>query len=283
MYRKKLTRKKDWGFIKAEYFGNNNSLCEVANLLKKTVIEYATFNVDYCENFDKPDFPMAWGELQNQAIMFHSIYQALDSKSALFAEHPYDLTKYKYRGDNAEKRRLDYWGFMNNSVLLFEFKHMCVYIDKQYNDQSWNDKGQVNILHLQNVDTNGWKDDIDKLDKAVRYKKNRNLFSVPAGKTNSMAKIMLITIPILQLTVGNQKFDKKAFKYVAEEHFKEHLDEINKYINNTCGNTRYCPNWTAYWWLPEKRQADPIEWSENGITQREYYRGVYFFARLDSV
>ena len=146
------------GGIKANYDSEDN-LWDIARLLKKTVIEYAKFNEDYRKQFKYLDFPMGWGELQNQGIMFHSIYRALAGKGAMFTEHPYGLNKeeknYRNRRKALTTKRIDYWVKFNNLVLLVEYKHKCISVDQRHLNKGWDSMEGKKILNLGGINVSG--------------------------------------------------------------------------------------------------------------------------------
>ena len=272
------TLKNDWGFIKPQFCGDDR-LNDMAYLLKDTVIEYARFNIHFSETNEYPDFPMGWGELQNQGVMFHSLHHALTSnrrnEGTVFSEHPFKLNKYKYK-EEPESHRIDFWVLLRSreekeTVLLIEYKHKWGSVRKAYIYQDWTGKKDKFLLSLGSL-AKDWENDVGKLQVAIRYPYVQQSFSsCEPGKCN-IVSIMLMTVPICQ-----DSLMKKDLVTVSEKDFASHIEEISERLQPK-------PNWKAYWWLPDDRQKELSTWDDDdGHTHYFYYRGMYFLARLDLV
>lgn len=274
MRKRELKFMQSWGYIKASYPGvHDKKLCYIARLLNRTAIKYAEFNALYREKIKEPDFPMGWGELQNQGIIFHSIYEALQGNGTLFGECPYEVKKYKSRR-KITRKRIDYWVYVKNQcILLIEYKHNCI---EEVDFQKWFGPEDNSPLFLRSIDRGGWKRDIRTLREHLNKSYVRKFLSLPEVRNHSIINVMLMVIPIYKETVDEKKNVTADFGYVEEDKFEKHIDEI---VKNLIPN----PVWNAYWWLPENRQREIQTWNEKTNYYHNVYRGVYFVAWLEKV
>jgi len=273
--RKNKGYRRKWGSVKIIYKGDTN-LCDIAEIIKKTVIEYAEFNARYCEYIPKrmSDFVMGWGELQNQGICFHSLYQAFDRKCQIITEFPLKLEKESSKGKRSKKsilnQRIDYLIYWKKKCVLIEYKHNCVRVNDKYSPK---ENKNVKSLYMGDLDKAGWNSDFEKFEKPEEHNfvdKYRDRLGIG---DSPLIKVVLIIVPIYHGTK-----DREYNAYIDEADFNERLVGENGVIKNLGKNVEdsHSPNLWGYWWLPEERQKVPSKVEEGN----EYYQGVYFIARI---
>lgn len=74
--------------------------------LWRTIEKYAQFNSSYYRTQRLDDFPFAYGELQNQPILFLCMSKTSDGQVLPFAEVSYERRRYKRP---PKKCRMDFW------------------------------------------------------------------------------------------------------------------------------------------------------------------------------
>lgn len=280
----RIMLKNNWGIIKPTFCGDD-SLSNVAYLLRDTVIEYVRFNTRFSETIPYLDFPIGWGELQNQGVVFHSFFHALTNKrkngDSVFAEYPFELNKYKYK-EQPEGHRLDFWVLLGAkrgknekaTVLLVEYKHRWALVRKSYLYEDWCGKKGKPLLALGSLAAVWRKDNEKLLRKATAYRSVRSLF-LPFEPS----RCKLVTMTLMTILVCQDSLDTGELKVVHEKDFESQLEKTVQRLDSGLQ-----PDWRAYWWLPETRQKEEAPWyDEDKLKHHFYYRGAYFLARLDSV
>lgn len=275
----RVTLENNWGVIKPN-FTEESIFVNAAYLLRDTIIEYVRYNTNYSEITHEFDFPMGYGELQNQGVLFYSFNNALTSNNkregSVFSECQYELNKYRYK-KIPEKRRIDYWVLLKtksekDTVLLVEYKHRWANVLEKFHYQNWADNENKHLLSFRNLASN-WKDEITKLqEKATKYSSVRQSFLLCKPINCKLVTMVLMTVPVCQ-----DSLKKGKWSIVQENDFACHKDEIIKAIN-----PEKKPNWDAYWWLPEEYQKKESSWVDSdGLKHYFHYIGMYFLARLD--
>jgi len=251
----------EWGYVRPAEFDGPDRFNDIARLLGHAVIEYATFNSEFCSNYRNPDFPFGWGELQNQGILFHSCHHALrkgNYQELIIPEYAYTLNKYQFRNRKPpERHRVDLWISLRRGdekkevVLLLEYKHI------------WVDE------HVMAIGHDSWKDDWQKLGDATK-RQYRRYFTTDEMSKSDMVKMLFMT-----LVIYHESEEEENIGPLDKRNFASHMGDIR--LNPE-------QNWIAYWWLPDSRQRVPSVWMDDqGSYHYTYYRGLYFLARLESV
>jgi len=280
----RIILKSNWGIIKPTFCGDDR-LSNVAYLLRDTVIEYVRFNTHFSETVPDFDFPIGWGELQNQGVVYHSFFHALANKrkngDCVFAEYPFELNKYKYK-EQPEGHRLDFWVLLGAkrgknekaTVLLVEYKHRWAFVRKSYLYEDWRGKKDKPLLAQGSLAT-VWRQDNEKLsEKATAYRSVRSSF-LPFEPS----RCKLVTMTLMTVLVCQDSLDPGELKGVHESDFESQLERTVQRLDSDMQ-----PDWRAYWWLPETRQKEEAPWyDEDKRKHHFYYRGAYFLARLKSV
>jgi hypothetical protein len=257
-----LRSRKKWGFLGLKDDKLRGGLKCVGQLLHDAVLEYAKFNYRYCEHSRiDSEFPFGWGELQNQAIWVCSFHRALikrQYKELIIPEYAYTRKYYQDKNREQWKRnRIDIWIPLirgkekKEKVLLIEYKHEYhVWANEKVKPFSFYD----------------WT----KLCKATNGRRKQEKFRLHKVTNSEIVKVALMTIVIY---VESKSKHEKGIE-LAKNDFVRQIGQTIKSEPEA--------NWSAWWWLPFKRQKEPNEWRDRGgATKYWYYKGLYFLARVE--
>lgn len=126
---------KDIGYVKDWPEGLRTAkLATVARFLRYTVEDYARLNVVCHRASGEYDFPLCYGEWENQPILWHCMRQVKEYRVVPFAERFY-RRKRRERARSNQNQRLDYLILLRDrgleTALWVEYKHRVACFDRK--------------------------------------------------------------------------------------------------------------------------------------------------------
>jgi len=230
--------RRNWGCVYIDHKGNSEAHQDIAKFIRLMFIEYAECNARSFELAG--DFIMGWGELQNQGLIYHSLYEAARRKYRIISEFPFTQNEYRAmeEGDEGKQQhtnRIDYHihDIKSGRVLLVEYKHSCITTDPKNHDK-----------FPQEFNTDKFTDSLEKFKEPIDEKYiNEYLKCVWSSNKRNTFQIVLWMVPVICVRQGDRK--EEEFTWIDEKCFKNKLHELRRKFN---------PNLSGYWWLPRIRQ-----------------------------
>jgi len=255
-------------------------LATVARFLRYTLEQYARFSVECHRASGDYDFPLCYGEWENQPILWHCMRQVKRYGAVPFAEQFY-RRKRRGKARSYQNQRLDYLVLLRDktseTALWVEYKHRIAYLNRQ---ERVRDLAESSLIGLGAIGKD-WASDEKKL-SGMTTDQYRDLWPSAGGRRP--VKVNLLIMPIC----------RRAEKDVARADIERDRDRLEGmrgttlfgWVDRVSGiladENGACVNWKAAWVLDRGLQKR-IQWYDDGDgddTWSDYFYGVFFFAYL---
>ena len=252
-------------------------LATAARFLRYTVEEYARFSVECHRASGEYDFPLCYGEWENQPVVWHCMRRVRHYRVVPFAEQFY-RRNLRGKARSYQNQRLDYLVLLREkgaeTALWIEYKHRVAYMNRKEKIQVPAERPLIGLRAIGKA----WAVDEKKLSR-MTARQYPDLW--PASGGRRPVKVNLLVMPICRrasdVAVADIENDRARLEDMRGTTLFGWVDRVSRMLGNEKGAR---VNWKAAWVLDRKLQKQVRWYNADNEKWSDYYYGVFFFANL---